>query len=190
MSATFYRHGTTSFNEASRPAGRNFDESLSETGKIQAKFLIECVREEFDAIICSPLKRARETIEPLSRKLNLDVHIDSDLTERSHGHLDGKNWEEIKMLTEGSMTLSVLHSALEHDFSKWGGDTIEEARIRVRSALSRLIEKFDSKRVLVMTHGGIIKIIYALSGETKPKKIPNISGHTFEWEVLKNIVKR
>ena len=187
MTISFVRHGVTDFNKQKRPAGRRFDESLNEEGRNQAVVLTEQIRGEFDVIIASPLKRALETVEPLSRKLNLPIQINEHLTERSHGHLDGKTWDEIALLTEGRMNLAILQSALEHDFSRWGGDNIEDVRMRTKDAVNDIVQKFSGKRVLGMTHGGVIKVLYALSGDMQPRKIANISVHEFDWEALEKI---
>src|SRR5688572_18829417 len=58
------------------------DPALAELGHGQAAALAEWLAvEPIDAIWCSPMRRARETAEPLAQRLGLPITIDDDLAE-------------------------------------------------------------------------------------------------------------
>jgi broad specificity phosphatase PhoE len=65
-----------------RPAagwGEDDDPGLDETGKAQARAVAERLMNELErplAVVSSPLRRCRETAEPLARALGVDVEID------------------------------------------------------------------------------------------------------------------
>ena len=131
---------------------------LSETGRRDAERVADLLRGESPvAIYSSPYRRARETVEPLSARLDLPIEEMSDLRERSLG----SGWEEDWLAT--------IRPTWE-DFSfayPEGGETNDEAMVRARMALTTLRERHPGEVVVVATHGNLLVLLLRVLDSTK-----------------------
>ncbi|MDG6985137.1 MAG: adenylyl-sulfate kinase [Nitrososphaerota archaeon] len=86
------RHGLSKWNVEGRLRGRN-DIGLSQKGKDQARGVSRFLEsEDFECIYSSPLKRALETAETISKPHKLKVRVMDDLTGADVG-----SWEGMKL---------------------------------------------------------------------------------------------
>jgi len=145
------RHGQTPWNAQGRLAGWT-DLPLSPVGQAQARQLGEWLRQErFSRVVASDLRRAVETArlaygEPEERLWGL--------REIDFGRLEGLAWTELP--EEHKQAL------LRFDgFRAPGGESVAEFRTRVYAALSALPEG----RVLVFTHGGVLRLVLRELGQ-------------------------
>ena len=141
------RHGITEWNLLGIAQGSS-NIPLNKTGKEQAIALSErlAVEEEWDLIIASDLERAKETAEIIGAKLGLPIsHVDTRLREMNGGEIEGTTEEE--------------------RLEKWGADwrsldlgmeTREAVAARATAALQDIVKDFPGKRVLIVSHGGLI----------------------------------
>jgi broad specificity phosphatase PhoE len=163
----FVRHGETDFNVAHRLQGR-FETSINRSGRDQARhcagLLIDLFtregREAADfAYACSPLKRARETMEILRATLGLDpvgYAVDDRLQEISYGAWEGSTLPEI-----GARDPQRL-ARREQD--KWGfrppgGESYRDVAERVASWYAGV-----SRDTVIAAHGGIARVLMANFG--------------------------
>jgi broad specificity phosphatase PhoE len=152
------RHGETDWNRGGRWQGGS-DTRLNELGREQASALAETLDGTVDAIYSSDLARARETAEILAAKLGLDVHLDERLRERSFGSWEGLTTSEIEeRFTD------------EHRLWRRGeGQGAEDAEpfetfaARIASFLEELLERHPDEEVLVVAHGGSIRVVHAVA---------------------------
>lgn len=94
MEILITRHGQTDWNLQRKLQGRA-DIELNHTGIEQAKIAREeLVNEKIDLIICSPLKRARQTADIINEGRNIPIIIDERISERDFGEFEGKNRNE------------------------------------------------------------------------------------------------
>jgi broad specificity phosphatase PhoE len=151
------RHGETDWNRDGRWQGHS-DTRLNEAGRRQARELAEAVH-DVDAIYSSDLARARETAEAVGERLGLEVRLDPRLRERSFGAWEGRTGAEIE-------------SEFAEEHRRWqsgdgfGADDAEPFdgfAARVRSALDEILERHPGETVLVVAHGGSIRVIHALA---------------------------
>jgi broad specificity phosphatase PhoE len=94
----FLRHGESIGNAQSRWQGQS-DYALTEKGRSQARALAERWQAEkvkFDAVISSPLSRARETAEIVAAALDIGVEFDPILLERHIGEMEGLTADEVR----------------------------------------------------------------------------------------------
>jgi broad specificity phosphatase PhoE len=113
---------------------------LDALGRQQAETLAESfASESIDALYASDLSRARETAEILGAKLGLGVEVDPDLREKNWGNWEGLTSEER------------LHVA-------YAGETSEDHRVRTLRAVRRIVERHPGERIVVVTHGGSLRI--------------------------------
>lgn len=89
------RHGETKANALGEIQGHRPGE-LTEKGIQQAKQLaIRLSEESFDAIYCSDLKRAKDTVLQVVAHHETPVSFDEALRERAWGELEGHPFEEL-----------------------------------------------------------------------------------------------
>ena len=97
MKLILVRHGETAWNAAKRYQGTK-NPGLNDTGRRQAKAVAEELKDEkIDAIYCSPMNRARETLAEIikSHKEVEPVFLDK-LVELNYGGFEGLTKQEIE----------------------------------------------------------------------------------------------
>ncbi|MCM1529580.1 MAG: histidine phosphatase family protein [Alistipes sp.] len=145
------RHGQTDYNKEEMILGTT-DIPLNETGIKQAEELAEAVERlgDVDMIIASPMLRAMTTAEAVAKRCGLEIVVDNRLREWNYGSYEGKS-----RFTEG------FAESKEQFGVKMpkGGESVLQLAHRVYSALDEMIEKYGGKNVLVVSHGGICRII-------------------------------
>lgn len=144
----FVRHGESEANVRKVFAGQEDDSLLTNEGIKQAKATAQEIKKEgikIDKIISSPLKRARETAEIISRKLGLDtseIIIENRIIEYDMGSLSGTPWHTISS--------AILVNAEN-------AEDPELFRNRVCSCVRELSKL--SKNTLLVSHAGVGRIL-------------------------------
>ncbi|MBX4204773.1 MAG: histidine phosphatase family protein [Candidatus Doudnabacteria bacterium] len=181
MKITIVRHGETDSNIEHRYMGQKIDESLNETGVQQVEKLALHLSPDFNLILCSPLKRAFETAQIISKKLNIPVEIKRELIERDGGELSGMLWKDT--VAKYNLSLSTFEKNLDFDFSPYGGESIEQVRQRVNKFFDDVEKNYKDKKLLVVTHGGTMKVMHALKPQNKEGYIPTTNAKLIEFEI-------
>lgn len=153
------RHGETEWNKNLRYQGHR-DIPLSEEGRAQAhKIAHRLAGEKFDAAYASDLSRALETARQIaSYHSGLDIKIMPELKETNFGQWEGLTYPEIdKQFHE---VMSGWRSN-PRDTKIPGGESLGEVADRCWDGLTRIIEENPDRNVLVVAHGGIIRIAVA-----------------------------
>ncbi len=173
------RHGETDSNQNGFVMGNRVDESLNETGIKQAETIVtDLVGEKFDVIFSSTLKRALETAQIINKQLNLQVVVDKRIVERDFGSLTGKSWNQIEK--EFRSTAHTEDRAQKYDYTSFGGETAEDVKQRLLSFLDLVKKEYGSKKVLIIAHGGIMKMLQHLYTEGEIFTPENGSLHSFD----------
>jgi len=121
------------------------DPGLTELGRGQAVVTAGWLqRMELRALYSSPLRRARETAEPIARATGLPVQLDSRLRERL-------NWD-------GTQTFDAFladwdRSTQDRDLVLGNGESSRSAGERLRAFLAAL--SGESGQVAAVSHGGV-----------------------------------
>lgn len=196
MKLFFVRHGKD--DEAYRGGWSSL--GLVPEGMEQAKRLgiyLNDKKEEFGIkkIISSDLARAKETAEILAEALDLPVTLDAGLREADNGELAGMSNEEALKTYPG-----MFWSTLEPEECYPNGESPNQFFTRIQKWFEAFLEEhkdFDGN-ILVVTHGGVINVVYHLvrnikwSNAGKPVPIANCSVHVLNVERMeiceKNIV--
>jgi len=148
------RHGETDWNAARRIQGQT-NSPLNDRGRAQANALAdELAREPITAVYSSDLDRARETAEILAGRLDLPVVVDPGLRERNFGSWEGKTVDELEARWPGAW-------ARWRDGNEGEGDVEDHLALaaRVRDAVHRLAAAHPGERILVVAHGGAMRVI-------------------------------
>lgn len=174
------RHGLTELNKQKRVNGE-VDEPLAPEGIEQAKAAISSLPQTIKHIYTSPMQRARETAEILSSKLKCPVTVVDELTEIRMGSLAGKAWTEM----EDGLELKKKHRTAQFDYRPHGGESVADVKMRVLTFLKKIKGKHADHEVLIITHGGIIRLLHLLE-HNKPliDDIAHISLHSFDLKLI------
>lgn len=154
----FVRHGQTDWNRERRLQGWT-DVELNSAGIDEAQRLGSAVEGiPFVHVYTSDLQRACVTAQIIQAHLTVPMMVDRRLRERRFGAL------------EGTVRGSTLAREFEPD-SEAEADT--EVLLRVDSFLSEATARHGSGRLLVVTHGGIIRLLLRKFGCSPVKAIHN-----------------
>ena len=170
------RHGQSTWNAVGRWQGWA-DPPLSPTGEDQAREAsanLDGTR--FGAVASSDLQRARTTAEVLAEGLGLGaVAVDAGLRERDVGDWEGFTGDEIDQRWPGLRDAWRRGDVPNPPNGEQNPAIVE----RVLAALGRLDADHPDDDVLVVTHGGVIRILGRhLGGDAVP--IPNLAGRWFD----------
>lgn len=160
MVTTVYliRHCQSMGNVEHRFQGR-YDAAVSQEGEKQLALLgLRFRNEPIDAIYTSPLLRARRTAQAIAQYHDLEIHEEPGFIEIDCGEMENL------LLTEVAKQFPVVanHWDVSPDlccFPK--GETMAQVYRRANDALDRVIAENPGKRVVVATHGGVLRNLYA-----------------------------
>jgi broad specificity phosphatase PhoE len=153
------RHGETDWNAARRWQGRD-DPPLNDSGRTQAEQLAaEIEGEQIDAVYASDLRRAMETAQIVAARLDLPVCALDGLREIDVGSWSGLTREDLE---------TRFPEQLARHLESWGtgwedGESPEELSERVLAAAGKITKEHPDGRVLVVTHGGVIRALTAIA---------------------------
>ncbi len=142
------RHGQTEWSAAGKHTGRT-DVPLTREGRAQAAALAsELADRDFTLVLCSPLRRARETCE-LAGQAERAV-IDDDIQEWDYGDYEGLTTAEIRQINP--------------DWNLWrdgcpGGEQSEQVAARADRALQRL--RGAGGHAIAFAHGHVLRVLTA-----------------------------
>jgi broad specificity phosphatase PhoE len=141
------RHGQTDWNIDFRLQGVT-DTQLNETGIAQAKDAAAAINPaHWDAVITSPLIRAKDTAEIVASKNKFsEPMVEPLLIERSFGEAEGLMHEE--WVAKYSNTNEVP-----------GGEPLAALEQRANLLLSTLATNYRGKRVIAVSHGALIRVL-------------------------------
>ncbi len=145
------RHGQTSYNKQEIIMGTT-DIDLDSTGEQQAQALAERIAElgTIDIIIASPMKRAQKTARAVAERCGLEVVTEERFREWDYGSYEGKS-----RFTEG-FAENKVNFAVRMGGS---GESLLQLTHRVYSALDDIIAEYGDRTVLLVTHGGVCRVI-------------------------------
>lgn len=169
------RHGITELNKKKVVNGQ-IDEPLAPDGIQQAEAAISSIPETVKYIYTSPLKRASQTANIINSKFNKPIVVETALTEIYMGSLAGNSW----LSMENGLELKKKHRSIEFDYRPQGGESAAQVKKRIINFLKTIQGKYQDYAVLIITHGGIIRLLHQLEHGTQLlDEIENIRLHTF-----------
>lgn len=155
MTLWLVRHGDTEWSEQGRLCGWA-DPPLSPAGIEQAAKLHTRLRHRrFEGAWTSDLTRASE----FARLSFGEARRDGRLREIDFGDLEGKRWGDCDEETQAALMRF-------EGFKAPGGESVGTLRERVLGFLAELAPGNQ----LVFTHGGVIRLLQALSGSGHPPR--------------------
>ena len=151
----FVRHGETILTPDRKFSGSGpINPELTAAGIGQAQLVgIAAIKLGIEILISSPLQRTKQTATSISMTTGIEIVYDKTWYECDFGVWDGMSIEEVK-------------SAYPREYQQWvaspsyappGGESYEALGWRVDEAIDNLVAKYPGKKVLVVTHNGVIK---------------------------------
>lgn len=155
----FIRHGETDSNAARIRQGVQIDDYLNTEGVLQMERLAPAVRQlRLDMLVTSYLRRAEESAAVLEEKLPRPIPIlhDFRLRERDFGSLTGKTQDYWDKALPDNREFERLQT---YNYRPFGGESVDDVRQRAVSAILDLITNYPGKRIGIVTHNGIIRLM-------------------------------
>ena len=142
----YVRHGETEDNVKGISTGRS-DIELNNNGLNQAKQTAQKLKDiKFDIAFCSPLKRARQTLQEIIKfHPNLQVIFDERVTERDYGVLTGYQ--------EKQFTFNRWDYNGNYDDYK-GMESPAKIYNRAKTFYDDIKQTYANKTILLVGHGG------------------------------------
>ena len=159
------RHGQSTWNADGRWQGQA-DPPLSPLGEHQAADAAVRV-EPVEALWTSDLVRARRTADIVAQRIAVPVRVDRRLRERDAGPWQGHTRAEIDERWPGYLETGRRPAGFEPD---------EALLDRVLSAIEAIADAHSGQRILVVTHGGIVRTLERHLGDATRGFLPNLGG--------------
>ncbi len=156
MKLLLVRHGSTIANEQQRYTGQQ-DVALSSLGQEQvAQLALQLAIVPVDAIVTSPLQRARATAEAIAHYHTVPLYEDTALRELSYGCWEGATQAEVKARTAD---LVRLWKHFPTQCAIPGAEPLQQLDMRVTSALRYWYERYPQAPLMWITHAGVIRVV-------------------------------
>ena len=150
---TLIRHGQDERNKL----GGWSDNKLTDEGIKEVVILSKELSEKYDLIISSDLPRAFETAKIISEYLGLELILDPEFRETNNGLLKNLTLEEFNIKYPG-----LYFSTLKMDQRYPNGESPNDFYNRIKEAFIKIINEYQNKNILIVTHGGVITVINCL----------------------------
>jgi len=170
------RHGQTELNKKGIINGHRED-PLSPEGIEQAKMAMPSLPKTIKHFYVSSLERTKQTAKILNSELNIPMTFHDELKEVNFGILNGTPFlDEYKE----------KHKMQTYDWRPFGGESFNDVKVRVLKILKEIKKENKDGEILIVAHGGIIRLMHFLQFNEILNKIENVSIYSFDLdEILK-----
>ena len=161
------RHGETELGGGLRGS---LDDALTEKGWAQMRAAV-IAGGPWDRLISSPLQRCARFAAELGEQLNLQVQLDRDLQELHFGAWEGQS---AAALMETDAEALGLFWADPYAFTPPQGEPVSDFAARVLGAVARLHQAYAGERVLLISHGGVMRLLLAQARGLPREQLLNV----------------
>lgn len=161
------RHGETELGGGLRGS---LDDALTEKGWAQMRAAV-IAGGPWDRLISSPLQRCARFAAELGEQLNLPVQLDKDLQELHFGAWEGQS---AAALMETDAEALGLFWADPYAFTPPQGEPVSDFAGRVLGAVARLHQACAGERVLLISHGGVMRLLLAQARGLPREQLLNV----------------
>lgn len=150
------RHAETEYNSQEIYIGRK-DVNINKIGIRQSHCLGKLlIKENLDLLITSSLARAKETTHIINQYIKKDIIVDDRFVEVDIGVYEGLTSKEILEIIEDRYGGDTFKFFNDHFL---GGEKSKDVEERVYQGLNNIKKKYPDKRIALVTHGFIIRVI-------------------------------
>ncbi len=175
------RPGSTAFDEQGRIKGC-LDMPLSEAGTNQAEKTAEELRNfRVDMVYSAPCESAQQTAAAVAKKCKSRWKVVDALQNLDHGLWEGKLIDEVKRQQP-----KVYRQVQENPESVCppGGETIEEAKARVRKTLNKWVKKHDAGLVAIVVPEPLASVVKEMLGSDEIGDLWQAECDQGQWELI------
>ncbi len=156
LSIYFFRHGETDSSRTGGYCGR-LDPDLTSAGHEMARDFAAAYKDvPWEAVYCSPLKRAVATAQPLCEAIGATPHLVEGLKEIAYGRWEGKTREEVNRQFHDEYVRWMADPG-------WNAPTGGEKGVAIARRSSLVLEEIEqthrSGNVLVISHKATTRIM-------------------------------
>jgi len=183
MQLDLLRHGETELGGGLRGS---LDDALTAKGWEQMRAAV-LAKGPWDRLVSSPLQRCARFAEELGARLGLPVQLDKDLQELHFGTWEGQS---AAALMETDAEALGLFWADPYGFTPPGGEPVTQFSARVLAAVERLHQTYAGERVLLISHGGVMRLLLAQARGLPREQLLNVEvghGALFSLRVEANV---
>lgn len=165
------RHGETELGGGLRGS---LDDALTANGWAQMRAAV-VGQGPWDRLISSPLQRCALFAQALGARLDLPVSLEPALQELHFGAWEGQS---AAALMETDAEGLGLFWADPYGFTPPQGEPVIQFSERVLGAVSRLHQAYAGQRVLLISHGGVMRLLLARARGLPREQLLNVEvGH-------------
>lgn len=165
------RHGETELGGGLRGS---LDDALTASGWEQMRAAV-IDRGPWDRLVSSPLQRCAHFAQALGEQLQLPVTQDKDLQELHFGVWEGCS---AAVLMETDAEALGRFWADPYSFTPPEGEPVTAFSARVLAAVERLQQAYAGQRVLLISHGGVMRLLLARARGLPREQLLNVEvGH-------------
>ncbi|AZE50436.1 Alpha-ribazole-5'-phosphate phosphatase [Pseudomonas chlororaphis] len=161
------RHGETELGGGLRGS---LDDALTDAGWQQMRAAV-AGRGPWDRLVSSPLQRCARFSEELGARLALPVTLDPDLQELHFGAWEGQSAAAL-MATDAEALGRFW--ADPYAFTPPQGEPVLAFSARVLGAVERLHQHYAGERVLLVSHGGVMRLLLARARGLPREQLLNV----------------
>ncbi|ASB49588.1 alpha-ribazole phosphatase [Alkalitalea saponilacus] len=126
-------------------------------GKVHAGIAEKLKDSKFDVIFSSPLQRCKLLAEAISKNRQ-PIVCDDRLKELNFGEWEMKMWSDIESSAEAKLFFEDYINVAPP-----GGESFQEMIHRIKTFNQELRKNYTGKRVLIVSHGGPIRVFVGLN---------------------------
>jgi alpha-ribazole phosphatase len=172
------RHGDT----GQRGFRGQIDDALSDAGWEQMRAAV--IEGQWDVVVSSPLQRCAAFAQELAAQRGVPLHLDASLAEYHFGDWQALPLEQIAERDADALA-KFWSDPVAHPPP--GAESFVMFEARIRAAIGA-ITQLRQRRVLAITHGGVIRLLRCLEQgwvlqEMSSIEVPHASLHRLQWLV-------
>jgi len=165
------RHGETELGGGLRGS---LDDALTDMGWAQMRGAV-IEQGPWDRLVSSPLQRCARFASELGAQLGLPVQLEKDLQELHFGAWEGQS--ALALMETDAEALGQFW-ADPYSFTPPQGEPVVEFSARVLAAVARLHTAYAGERVLLISHGGVMRLLLAQARGLPREQLLNVEvGH-------------
>ena len=175
------RPGSTAFDEQGRIKGA-LDMPLSEVGSSQAAKTAEEVSDfRVDMVYSAPCESAQQTAVAVAKKCKSKWKVVDALCNLNHGLWEGKLIDEVRRQQP-----KVYRQVQDHPESICppGGETIDEAKSRIRKTLNKWVKKHDAGLVAIVVPEPLASVVKEMLGSDEIGDLWQAECDQGQWELI------
>lgn len=149
----FLRHG--------QAQGGNYfrgltDDPLTERGWQQ--MFQQCLGKQWQVIVTSPLRRCASFASAWGQQQGIEIMVAPDWREIDFGDWEGQSAEQINRHQPEALARFYANPA---EFTPPHAENYLDFSVRIQLAWQKLLMDFAGKQVLVVTHAGVIRLLFS-----------------------------